>query len=75
MTDLVTIESLVKYFDIGPNQRVHAVDVGVPVVVVEALPSDQLDQRQGEPQTRVPGRRLQRRSEREGILEGQESGQ
>jgi len=26
MTDLVTIEHLVKYFDIGPNQRVHAVD-------------------------------------------------
>lgn len=26
MSDLVTIEHLVKYFDIGPNQRVHAVD-------------------------------------------------
>jgi len=26
MTDLVTIDNLVKYFDIGPNQRVHAVD-------------------------------------------------
>ena len=26
MTDLVTIDHLVKYFDIGPNQRVHAVD-------------------------------------------------
>ena len=26
MNDLVTIEHLVKYFDIGPNQRVHAVD-------------------------------------------------
>jgi len=26
VSDLVTIEHLVKYFDIGPNQRVHAVD-------------------------------------------------
>ncbi len=26
MENLVTIEHLVKYFDIGPNQRVHAVD-------------------------------------------------
>jgi len=26
MTDLITIEHLVKYFDIGPKQRVHAVD-------------------------------------------------
>ena len=26
MTDLVNIEHLVKYFDIGRNQRVHAVD-------------------------------------------------
>jgi len=26
MTDLVTIKNLVKYFDIGRNQRVHAVD-------------------------------------------------
>jgi oligopeptide/dipeptide ABC transporter ATP-binding protein len=26
MSDLVTIDHLVKYFDIGPNQRVHAVD-------------------------------------------------
>jgi len=26
MTELVKIENLVKYFDIGPNQRVHAVD-------------------------------------------------
>ena len=26
MRNLITIEHLVKYFDIGPNQRVHAVD-------------------------------------------------
>jgi len=26
VTNLITIENLVKYFDIGPNQRVHAVD-------------------------------------------------
>ena len=26
MTDLVNIQHLVKYFDIGRNQRVHAVD-------------------------------------------------
>ena len=26
MNNLVSIRNLVKYFDIGPNQRVHAVD-------------------------------------------------
>ena len=26
MSSLVNVESLVKYFDIGPKQRVHAVD-------------------------------------------------